>query len=357
MNKRNIVSILFIFITVKICNAQNIDQSKLKNLQQIAQNFLAKEKIPGMSLSISQKNKIIFSEGFGFSNLKKKAKVYPKKTKFRIASISKTLTSFALGKLIDKNLLSLDSSLYKYVPSFPRKKYDFTVRQLAGHTSGIRHYNGTEFLLNRKMSIKKGLDIFKKSKLLFEPQTKYNYSTYGWNLLSVVIQNASKLDYFDFMKDSVFTPLKMKNTLIENKRKSIKNLTQFYIKRNNTIKKGPLVNNYFKAAGGGFLSTSEDLIRFGNQYIKPTLISENTLNEFTSPQILTNGKSTKYGVGIVISKTKKNILRLAHSGGGVGASAYLIIYPEKEIVISLLTNLSGVNMNNFIKNLEKELLN
>lgn len=351
------LSFSFLLVLSLKCFSQNIDKITLQNIKQNAENFLKNEQIPGMAISISKNDQLIFSQGFGFSNIKKKQKVYPEKTKFRIASISKTLTALALGKLVDKNLIVLDSSLYKYVPNFPIKKYDFTIRQVGGHIAGIRHYKGREFLINKEMSINDGLNVFKSSKLLFEPQTNYKYSTFGWNLLSVAIQNSAKVDYFSFMNDSIFIPLKMMNSEIENKKLSNSNLTQFYIKRKNKIQKGPKVNNRFKAAGGGYLSTSEDLIRFGNQFIKPILISKNTLKELTTPQILTNGKSTKYGVGIVVSKTKKNLLRLAHSGGGVGATAYLLIYPEKEIVISILTNLSGVNMNKFIIGLENELLN
>ena len=73
---------------------------------------------------------------------------------------------------------------------FQKKKYDFSIRQVAGHIAGIRHYNGNEFISNKKMSIVEGLDIFKASPLKFQPGTKFSYSTYGWNLLSVVIQNA-----------------------------------------------------------------------------------------------------------------------------------------------------------------------
>lgn len=359
MNNNFIVTVTLLFLITfnDVCLSQQSNKYRLKKIQQISQDFLRKEQIPGMSLSISQKDKIIFSQGFGFSNLKTKEKVYPEKTKFRIASISKTLTSLALGNLIDNNLISLDSSLYLYVKDFPKKKYSFTIRQLAGHTAGIRHYKRREFLMNKEMSIEDGLSVFKHSKLLFKPQTNFKYSTYGWNLLSVVIQNASHKDYFSFMKDSVFTPLRMINTEIENKDSSNDNLTQFCIRRKNKIQEGPRVNNRFKAAGGGFLSTSEDLLLFGNQFIKPTLVSQNTLTEFTTPQLLTNGKNTKYGVGIVISKTKNNMLRLAHSGGGVGATAYLIIYPKEEIVVSILSNLSNVNMKNFIIALENELLN
>ena len=76
------------------------------------------------------------------------------------------------------------------------------------------------------------------------------------------------------MENEIFSPLEMNNTVVGNPDIAIKNKTKFYIKRNNKIKIAPAVNNVFKAAGGGYLSTSEDLIKFGNQLINTTIISK-----------------------------------------------------------------------------------
>ncbi len=113
-----------------------------------------------------------------------------------------------MAQLVDDEKLEFNASLYDYVPNFPKKKYDFTIKQIAGHTAGIRHYKGIEFLMNKKMSIVDGLDIFKNDPLLFEPGTNFKYSTYGWNLLSVVVQNASGKDYIEYMKRSRFFSFK-----------------------------------------------------------------------------------------------------------------------------------------------------
>ncbi|MDD7913011.1 serine hydrolase domain-containing protein [Polaribacter ponticola] len=220
----------------------------------------------------------------------------------------------------------------------------------------MRHYKGDEFLSNKKMTIINGLDLFKNDPLLFKPGTSYKYSTYGWNLLSIVIQNASKKNYLSYMKDEIFSPLEMKNTVVGNPDIAIKNKTIFYIKRNNKIKIAPVVNNIFKAAGGGYLSTSEDLIKFGNELINPTIISKKSFLDLVKTQKTSNQKNTNYGIGVVVSKTKNNHLKYSHSGGGVGASTYLLIYPKQNIVISILTNLSGVRMKNYIKNLEQILI-
>ncbi|WP_272148915.1 serine hydrolase domain-containing protein [Tenacibaculum aiptasiae] len=350
MKTRIILLFLFLYFTL-LSNAQFKEEAT-----RLTQNFIEEQKIPGLSISVSKKGKIIWSEGFGYSDLSSKTKVSPKNTQFRIASISKTLTALALAKLIDDNKLDLNNSLYTYVPDFPKKDYDFTIRQIAGHTAGIRHYKGSEFLINDKMSIVEGLNIFKESDLLFKPGTDFKYSTYGWNLLSVVIQNAGNKDFFEFMNDEVFVPLKMTKTMVDKSDKENTNRTQFYLKRRGKVVIGPKVSNEFKAAGGGFLSTSEDLVLFGNEFINPQIITTNSLAKLTTSNKTNNDKKTNYGIGISIRKTKNNTTKLSHSGGGIGASSMLLIYPEEEIVISILTNLSHVKMRNYIKGLENLLI-
>ena len=105
-------------------------------------------------------------------------------------------------------------------------------------------------------------------------------------------------------------------------------------------------------AGGGFVSTSEDLLLFGNEIIKPSIVSKNIIKDMVTPLQISNGKSTQYGIGIGVTNVKNNTLRYSHSGGGMGATSYLLIYPEKEMVISILTNLSGVGIRKIVNELE-----
>ncbi|MBA6155329.1 beta-lactamase family protein [Tenacibaculum sp. S7007] len=340
--------IVLVLFSTALVHAQFNKKEAIK----ATQNFIKEQNIPGLSVTVSHKGNNIWSEGFGYSDIENKKEVLPSSTQFRIASISKTLTALGLAKLVDNKQLGFDESLYKYVPDFPQKEYDFTIRQIAGHTAGIRHYNGREFLINNKMSIVKGLDVFKDSDLLFKPGTRFKYSTYGWNLLSVVIQNAANKDFFEFMDDEVFSPLKMNHTKLDIADEQNANRTKFYMIRKGKITTGPQVNNEFKAAGGGFLSTTEDLVLFGNEFIKPQIISNNSLSEITTSNIISDNKKTNYGIGISISKTKNNTLKLSHSGGGIGASSMLLIYPKEDITIAILTNLSRVKMRNYIKSLE-----
>ncbi len=332
--------------------AQNPYQQKIDTATALSIQFLKDQQIPGMSISVSHRGKMIWSKGFGYEDLKTKKKVSSNTTQFRVASISKTLTALAMAKLVDNKKLHFNSSIYEYIPDFPKKKYDFTIKQVAGHIAGIRHYKGMEFLMNKKMSVVEGLDIFKNDSLLFEPGTNYKYSTYGWNLLSVVVQNASGEDYIEYMSNAVFTPLKMEQTSLGFSDKKMPNRTSFYVKQNGKVSIAPKVSNEFKAAGGGFVSTTEDLLRFGNEIINPKIVSKKVLAEMVTSLQTSTGKKTNYGIGIGVVKLKNNTLRYAHSGGGMGATAFLLIYPEKDMVIAILTNLSGVNIRKLVGELE-----
>lgn len=345
--------LLFAFVFFISCNTtDSATQQKIDKANVAAEQFLIDQQIPGMAISVSQKGKMIWSKGFGYADVATQKKVDPSTTQFRVASISKTFTALAMAKLADDNKLDFDASLYTYVTDFPKKKYDFTVRQVGGHIAGIRHYNGLEFLLNKKMSIVEGLDVFKNDSLMFEPGTNYMYSTYGWNLLSVVVQNAAGEDYNEYMNNVVFSPLHMKNTSLGYSDKEMPNRTLFYVKENGEVKIGPTVSNEFKAAGGGFVSTSEDLILFGYEIINPKTVSKASIAELVKGQITTKGKKTNYGIGVGVTNVKNNTLRYSHSGGGVGATAYLLMYPEKDMVISILTNLSGANIRKIVGELE-----
>ncbi|WP_298551165.1 serine hydrolase domain-containing protein [uncultured Algibacter sp.] len=354
---KHILASLIIFLTSVGFNFSSDITStdyKIKTVKKKAKKFLRQQKIPGMSISISQNGELIFSEGFGYSNRKPRTKVNPSKTLFRIASISKSITALTLAKLIDNKIINLGESIYNYLPDYPKNNYDFTVKELGGHLAGIRHYKGNEFTLNKKISISEGIDLFKNDSLLFEPSTQFSYNTFGYVLLSEIMQKASKTEFNSLVKNSIFKPLEMTHTFLDDSELDSPNKTMFY--KNKRTLSTPVANEY-KVAGGGFLSTSEDLIKFGEEIISPKIVSKKALSEMITSQKLKSGKITGYGIGFSVECTKNNTHKYYHTGGGVGASTILLIYPKESIVISVLTNRSGVNMEVFGNILESIFIN
>jgi CubicO group peptidase (beta-lactamase class C family) len=88
------------------------------------------------------------------------------------------------------------------------KAWPITPRELAGHLSGIRHYSEQDFAVTLKGAphynrVSAALGIFKNDPLLFEPGTKYSYSSYGWNLISAVMGGASGEDFLTYMQHAL----------------------------------------------------------------------------------------------------------------------------------------------------------
>src|SRR2546426_9120253 len=147
--------------------------------------------IPGVQVAVAVNGKLVWSEGCGYADAERQQPV-TRETQFRIGSVSKPLTATAVVLLYERGKLDLDAPVQRYVPSFPDKGYPITTRQLAGHLAGIRHYRGDEFVLNRRFgSVGEGLTIFQDDSLLFPPGTRFSYSSYGWNLISAVIEGAA----------------------------------------------------------------------------------------------------------------------------------------------------------------------
>ncbi len=294
---------------------------------------------PGMAVSVSKDGNIIWSKGFGVGHLEQQVPVYPDKTKFRIGSISKALTSAAVGILVDEGKLDLDAPVQQYVSSFPEKRYPITVRQLAGHLAGIRHYWGEEFLsVKRYHTVKEGLEIFMHDTLLFEPGTKYSYTSYGFNLLSAVVEGASGQDFLTYMEQKVFEPLGMKNTIADLNDTIIHYRSGFYSMNQGRVVNAPLVDNSYKWAGGGYLSTSEDLVHFGNAMLSNMLFPKEIVDELIKSQKTKDGKETGYGIGWSSGVNKYNRKFYGHGGGSIGGSCNLLIFPDKKLVIAAVTN-------------------
>src|SRR6266404_4420741 len=179
------------------------DYSKAEEHARAVAKELLSRGIPGLAIAVAVDGRIVYSEGFGFADLEERVPVWPT-TKFRIGSVSKPLTAVALVQLVEQGKLDLDAPVQKYVPSFPDKGAPITTRMLAGHLGGIRHYKDDENLSAKHYNnVLEGLKIFEDDPLVAPPGTKFSYSSYGFNLLSAVVQGASGQDFLSYMHEHV----------------------------------------------------------------------------------------------------------------------------------------------------------
>jgi len=303
-------------------------------------NLVAEEKAPGLAVIILDRGEKVLQKEYGFADLEKRVQVDPKHTVFRIASISKCITGLALGKMMEDGIVDLDESFYTYVPDYPKRKYDFTLRQLASHTAGIRGYRGKEFALNQDYSIKDGIEVFKNDPLFFEPGTSYLYNSFDFVLLSLAMQEASGVSFEEYVQKKVLNPLELENTfppLQSISSSAVENIAKFYTKRALGFTKAVEVNNTYKLAGGGYLSTCEDVAQLGQAILERKLLKAATYDELLTSQII-DGKPTYYGLGFQVSQDDHGRAFVGHVGSSVGSYTNLFIYPEHHKVVAILIN-------------------
>ena len=298
-------------------------------------------RIPGVQVAVAVNGKLVWSEGFGYADAARKRPV-TRETQFRIGSVSKPLTATAVALLYEEGKLDLDAPVQRYVSTFPEKGYPITTRQLAGHLSGIRHYEGQEFFSNRHYAtVLDGLKIFQDDSLLFPPGTQFSYSSYAWNLVSAVVEGASGDDFLHYMSAHVLRPLGLTHTAPDRVDSLLPGRTEFYDRDSAGILHiAPTVDNSYKWAGGGFVSTAEDLVRFGSALLDPGFLKRETLDLLFTSQRTSAGAETGYGIGWFLRTDSLGHRWAFHGGSAVGGTAIFGLDRDSRVVVAILTNLS-----------------
>ncbi len=324
-----------------ILKSKKFDEEIIKARDLITQ-LMTEKKIPGLSITVAQNEEFLWAEGFGFADLEKNTPV-SLDTKFRIGSISKSLTALAIGDLIQNDVINLEDNINRYIKYFPEKSYPITIRHLANHTGGIRNYNyrkGEYLSVKHYETVKESTEIFIKDSLEFEPGSKYAYTTYGYTLLSAVIEGATQKGFLSYMDEQILKPMKMFNTVPDDYYEIIENRSEFYDESKGEIVNGYYVDNSNKWAGGGYLSTTTDLALMAQNLIKGEFLNKKTVETLWTPGKLVDGSSIEYGIGWKLGEEPSGRRYVFHGGSSIGGRSFLIIYPNDSLSIAICSNLS-----------------
>ncbi len=303
---------------------------------------------PGVAVSVGIQGRIVWSEGFGFADLEQRVPIQASITRFRVGSVSKPMTAVAVAQLLEEGRLDLDAPIQDYVPTFPEKEEGtITIRQLTGHLAGIRNYNDGEFLSQKHYpTVLEGLAIFRDDPLLHKPGLTFVYSSYGWNLVSAAVEGISGEEFLNYMRRRVFQPSGMDHTMADYVVPIVANRTRYYTWRDGELDNAPPVDNSYKWAGGGFLSTSEDLVRFGFAHLNSKLLKPQTVQLLWTSQKTEAGEETGYGIGWSVGNDSKKRRFVGHGGGSVGGTTIFRLYPDSQLVVAAITNMSSAQFGN-----------
>jgi CubicO group peptidase (beta-lactamase class C family) len=315
--------------------------------RQRVREAVSKQNLPGLSVAVARDGEIVWAEGFGYADIDKRTPITAQ-TRFRIGDVSVPLTAAAVGLLVEQRRLNLESDIHMYVPDFPEKKWPVTLRELMGHSGGIRNDAGDEESLQPCLHTLDGLKRFASDELRFEPGTRVRTSSYGWILVSAAVESAAGRPFFSFMRSQIFDPLAMAATVPYSAGASIPDLPTFYFPRfGGDTRYGPELardgdHTCFSGAGA-FVSTPSDLVRFGSAMNGGTLLKRATVEELQAPQRLTSGEPSEYGLGwkietVALGGQPARAAGYSSKRDFIGGSASLLTFLDRRLVVAVTSN-------------------
>lgn len=268
-------------------------------------------------------------------------------TKFNLGSMNKMFTGVATMQLVERGKLALDDPIGKYLDDTWCAAADVRdmvqVRHLLTHTSGLGSYFNRTFDRSSRALFRVVADykpLVRDETLSFEPGTRWSYSNTGMLLAGAVIEHASGMDYFDYVRAHITGPLGMSSTDCYELDRVNRDLAVGYEKERAPDGTVFLRNNLFMhvlrggPAGGGY-STVHDLLRFDQALRTGKLLSAASREQLWRPH--PEIASPRYGYGFAVETTPVGKV-VGHAGGFNGISAELTMYLDEGYTVVAMSN-------------------
>lgn len=298
---------------------------------------------PGLVVLVGRDGRILLEKGYGLANVVSETPNTPE-TKFRIGSITKQFTAAAVLKLQEEGKLSVNDSLAKFFPNFPRGQ-GVTLHHLLTHTSGIHSYTekpGFMKAVTNEITPAALVASFENDPFDFEPGEKWHYNNSGYFLLGEVIARVSGKSYGEFLKEVFFDPLGMTNTGVYRRGVKIEPEALGYSFEDGKVKRAVDWDMSHAGAAGALYSTVGDLSKWTEALFGGRILSGESLTAMQTPVTLNGSGAAKapgggYGYGLIAAEFR-GLKGFLHGGGLNGFTSFLAYLPEEKLTIALLGN-------------------
>lgn len=314
-----------------------------------------KKGLPGLVVLIRTPNEGLWIGSSGYARIEDKTPMSKCNIVYS-ASIGKTYCAVAIMQLVDQGKINLDDKINAYLSADICKKIPngntVTIRNLLGHTSGIPNFDeNTQFIadvLNNPFSITTA-DLIKYEygkNALFQPGEGYEYSSTGYELLALIIDNVTGENHSKYYTSHIFQPFGLNNTYYKNEKDFPKpnGLVNCYFDRlgDGKIENVSIVNNYLTkvfTGSDGIMATVYDYSLFIEALMKGSLVNSNSLVQMTSwHNTYSSKEKIKYGLGLYQIETEYGY-KVGHDGDAMGAGTDVHYFPEHNITIVTATNI------------------
>jgi len=305
---------------------------------------MARQRIPGLSLSIVKKGKVVLAEGYGLANVELNVPVKPD-TVFKIGSVSKQFIATGIMLLVQQGKVGLDDKVSKYLEGTPETWGGISIRHLLTHTSGlVREAPGFD-----PFKVQSDADVIKTAyslTLRFQPGEKWEYCNLGYFMLAEIIRKATGKSWEEYLKDQVFSPLGMTATRATTVADIIPNRASSYFLRNDKLQNAdnwPAVR-----PSGAFLSTVLDLAKWEAALYTDRILKQSDREQMWTQVTLNGGRKYPYGFGWDLADMR-GVSTINHGGTITGFRAKFVRFPDHGLTIIFITNLGNANVDNIAR--------
>lgn len=287
----------------------------------------------------------VWSSGFGQADVEN-AVPATSDTAYRYASVQKSMTAVAVLQLAEAGRIDLDTDIRDYVPFYPAKRWTITPRQLLGHLGGVPHYvnRAVEQHFTDHKDTRAAIAVFSDYDLVAEPGTRFNYSSYGYNLLGAAIEEVSGAPYGDYMRDHVWRPAGMTATRMDDPYALIPHRARGYTRAEDGLRNSEHIDISSRFAAGGTRGTVPDLLRFMQALNDGRLLPPPRVEEMYTPMRTREGGFSGFprteGYAMAWNVLRSNGRRILHNDGGQQETRTMIVnLPEERLAMATAQNL------------------
>jgi CubicO group peptidase (beta-lactamase class C family) len=300
---------------------------------------------PGCALGLVQDGALTYTRGYGLANLEYGRPITPKSV-FHVASISKQFTATAIALLAREGTLALDDDVRHYLPELPAYGAPITLRHLIFHTSGLRDQWDLLYLAGwREADLKTNADVLAiaqaQQALNFEPGTSWAYSNTGYTLLALVVERVTGQSLRTYANTALFEPLGMVATHFhDNHREIVRDRAYAYVPKSAHFEIN--IPNFDTVGATGLFTTVEDLARWVTNIFEPRIADRDFITQLCTPGTLTTGQQLNYAFGLTLGEFQ-GLRMVGHSGGDAGYRSHITWFPERQLAVIVLCNLSSLD--------------
>lgn len=301
--------------------------------------------VPGMSAAVVMDGRVLWTGTTGSRDLERGLAVEPE-TAFRLASVSKLITATAAVRLEDRGLLDLGAPIQDTIRYLGDAWPVMTARQLASHTAGLPHYQAVDADRGGRSfaSVREAVGLFAGRPLLSPPGERYFYSSWGYTLLSAVVEEAAGVPFLDYVATDVTAGL----DIVPDTAPATATDTLAYSLEGGSPTRAAPHDYSYSWGGAGFRAPAFALALFGDRVASPGFLSDAARESMWTPTRTSDGQAvtdddSEVAFGWRITSSIEGARMAHHAGAAIGARSVLLVYPDQRVSVALLSNASWIS--------------